>query len=127
TRKSETKNAALLLQKNRLAEKPENVKPLDLRGQKPPGRRLITAEISTIKASLGLFGRGLSHYGTEFGWHVARKEGGKTMHNGFVLAVEPEVKYGNSEKVLLDPVEINYEQKVNPHCNHLGDYLMSEL
>lgn len=113
-----TRDKALLIQKNRIVEGQEEVQALKLTDV--PSRRMITAEISTIEASLRLYGRGNSDYDAEYGWHTASRElvGYYNDH---------EIKHGNTEEIQLGATEISYYQKVNPHCNHTGDYFMFVL
>src|SRR5262249_14868117 len=72
TKKQATLDFAKTIQSNRLIhDDPTKVKELTVNNQ--PTRRLITAEISTIEASLRIFGRNQNNswYDTELGWCVA--------------------------------------------------------
>ncbi len=119
TNKPQPRELALSLQKNRITDKKEDIQTLTL--DQTPARRLITAEISTIEASLKIYGRSEDEYGTDFGWHVDNSEQKTGSYKNY------EIKHGNTEKVKLDNTEIRYRQRVNPHYDHLGDYYMYDL
>lgn len=114
TQKKDALEIAKHLQANRLANKTQNSKPLKV--DNIPTRRLITAEISTIKASLMVYGRppDKNPYGTNLGWtsvsSIKKKE----------LSHCEDINLG-------DDLSIKYQQKVHPHYNHVGDYYMDDL
>lgn len=115
TKEEQTQGKALALQANRLATEEKEIKDVSVDGI--PVRRMITAENSTITASLEVFGRKGSDYSTEYGWHVAKVE----EYKGY------EIKRGHWEKVKMGDSDVVYRQRTNPHRNHVGDYFMKDL
>lgn len=116
TQKQKTREMALLLQDNRMLTDAKDVKLISVSGI--PARRMITAELSTIKASLEIHGRG-DGYNTNLGWNSVNSKR-KTLYF-------PHEQKANLEKVLLGNSEIRYRHKIHPHCNHMGDYHMEDL
>ncbi len=119
TRKKQTLEIAKKLQKNRLAENSDEVKSIIV--DAVPARRVITAEISTIEASLRLYGRSAyrNRYRTELGWTLSCE-----TSNSYTAYTH---RYGCKEKIQLGISQIKYRQRLNPHDNHLGDYHMEDL
>jgi hypothetical protein len=110
---------AITLHQNRCVEKKEEMKSINV--SLIPARRAITAERSTSESSLCLFGHPWGEYNTELGWNIAKRRTEDSIYSSY------EVHTGNQEKVTLGGTEITYEQRVNPHFNHRGDYYMYDL
>lgn len=106
---------AYALQANRLTSDSKEVKMISVTNV--PVRRMITAELAVMQASLDLFGQPQKAYDTDFGWFVT----GKDPYSPYL------VEYGNKEKLKLGSTEITYKQRTNPHYNHKGDYFMDNL
>lgn len=89
-----------------------------------PARRLITAERSTIESSRKLLDMELNGWGyieSGMGWTVHRTE------TQYGYSGNYHQKYSFDECVQIGNFSLTYQQRVNCHKNHLGDFYMREL
>jgi len=122
TKKQQTFQLAMELEKRRLHE--DVLDPLVLGiDQIPPARRMITAERSTMEASIELFGRASSQYGTKTGW--SSNPNSRINLSSYYSSYTQD--YSFIETIQIGNSQIQYKQRTDPHYNHLGDYIMQGL
>jgi hypothetical protein len=110
----QTKKLAATFQENRFTKVPATIPNIDV--GKIPTRRLITAEVSVLEASLETNGRNKTNYTyVDQKWNRIKSE------------ISSKEEYSNHEIVSLNGAEIKYQHRLKPHRNHLGDYFMYDL
>lgn len=115
-----TKRLALQLQKNRLTTDQTLVAPVT--GTKVVGRRMITAELSTLQAVLSSYGR-RRNYKNLPAWHM---DATKTRAD-IRLSDTFQQHYGNTETIIFGEGQFHYYQRINPHGNHIGDFFLEGI
>ncbi len=120
THDESTKKIALQLQHNRLTAEQASVVPII--GTNVDGRRMLTAELSNLEALIICYGR-KKNYEHLPGWHMnpAKTRAGDRHTDTF------QQDYGNTETILLGEGQFRYYQRINPHRNHIGDFLMEKI
>jgi hypothetical protein len=133
---------ATTLQNSRFSD--NGGKPVDIPiNQSAPTRQIITAELSTMQASLSVYGRGqnqvngqsvmhgdpkakTAYHKNAFRWHEDSREKRTYANKGKRTVVEE--CYSHQEKLKLDGISIaQYRQKTNPHRNYIGNAQVFDL